>query len=71
MLEAMGLAELVAADAADYVKLALRVAGDRDENTVLRERIARQRGAIFDRPEPVRALGEALQDLAARSSRGL
>ncbi|HXZ49710.1 MAG TPA: tetratricopeptide repeat protein [Usitatibacter sp.] len=65
MLQAMGLAELVAAGPADYVRIALEVAADRDRNRALREAIARARAALFDRPEPVAALGEALLALAA------
>jgi hypothetical protein len=36
------------------------VARDRDRNQALRRAIAERRGELFDRPEPVAALGEAL-----------
>jgi len=60
MLEAMGIPELVAASPDDYVARALQVAADRAANAVLRERIAANRGAIFETSEPLRALAEAL-----------
>jgi predicted O-linked N-acetylglucosamine transferase (SPINDLY family) len=67
MLEAMGLAELVARDANDYVRIAVEAAGDRERNAGLRAAIARERGVLFDRPEAIAALQSALLELAAKS----
>ena len=67
MLHAMGLAELVARDAAHYVRIAVDAARDRERNAGLRAAIVRERGALFDRPEPVAALQSALLELAAKS----
>lgn len=67
MLQAMGLAELAARDAEEYVRIAVEIARDRDRNAALREAIVRERGVLFDRPEPVAALQAALLELAAKS----
>ena len=67
MLAAMGLGTLVAGSPAEYVRIALETARDRDRNAALREAIARERGVLFDRPEPVAALGEALLAAAAKT----
>ena len=67
MLAAMGLDTLVAASPADYVRIALDTARDRDRNAGLRAAIARERGVLFDRPEPVAALADALLAAAAKS----
>jgi CRISPR-associated protein Csy1 len=65
MLHMMGLDALVAGTPEEYVRIALETARDRDRNAALREAIAANRGALFDRPEPVRALAEALLAAAA------
>jgi CRISPR-associated protein Csy1 len=67
MLHAMDLAALVAGSPAEYVRIAVDAARDRDRNAGLREAIARGRGALFDRPEPVAALAEALLAAAAKT----
>ena len=67
MLGAMGLGELVAASRDEYVRIAVEAARDRDRNAALREAIARSRGALFERHEPIAALGEALLEAAAGS----
>jgi len=67
MLAAMGLGTLVAGSPAEYVRIALETARDGDRNAALREAIARERGVLFDRPEPVAALGEALLAAAAKT----
>jgi CRISPR-associated protein Csy1 len=64
MLEMLGLPELVARDAADYARVAMRVAADRDFNAGVREAIAARRELLFDRGEPVAALQEALLKIA-------
>jgi CRISPR-associated protein Csy1 len=68
MLEMAGVAELVAAGPADYVRIAVGVASDRERNRGLREAIARGRSALFDRREPIAALEEALLAAAAAKS---
>ena len=67
MLRAMGLEALVASSPADYVRIALEAARDRDRNASLREAIARERGVLFDRPEPVAAFAESLLAAAAKT----
>lgn len=65
MLEMMDLRELLASDPADYVRIAVDVARDRDRNAALRKAIAERREVLFDRPEPVAAFSEALLKLGA------
>jgi CRISPR-associated protein Csy1 len=67
MLGLIGLAELVVSTPDEFVRLAVSIARDRDRNRALREAIAARRGALFDRPEPVARLGEALLAMAAGS----
>ncbi len=68
MLAAMGLTELVAANSRDYVRIALDTARDRDRNAALREAIVRNRQALFDRPEAIAALQDALEAAVAAKS---
>ena len=70
MLTLMGLPELVAGSHADYVRIAVEVARDRDRNAALRRAILERREVLFDRPEPVAALGEALLRMAAGEEPG-
>jgi predicted O-linked N-acetylglucosamine transferase (SPINDLY family) len=65
MLQMLGLAELVAATPQDYVRIAVEVARDRERNIALRRAIAERRAQLFDRPEPVAALAEALLRVGA------
>jgi protein O-GlcNAc transferase len=60
MLRMLGLDALVAATPEDYVRIAVEVARDPDRNAALRRAIAGRRAELFDRPEPVAALAEAL-----------
>jgi len=60
MLELMQVKELIAPDAASYVRNAIEVASDRELNAGLRRAIVERRGVLFDRPEPVAAFAEAL-----------
>jgi protein O-GlcNAc transferase len=60
MLRLMGLEQLVAPDADEYVRIALEIASDPRRNAALREAIAARRGVLFDRPEPVEAFAAAL-----------
>ncbi|MGZ5079735.1 MAG: O-linked N-acetylglucosamine transferase, SPINDLY family protein [Usitatibacter sp.] len=65
MLEMMDLRELIASDPADYVRIAVGVARDRERNAALRRAIAERREVLFDRPEPVAAFSEALLTVGA------
>ena len=65
MLGIAGLAELVAASAEDYVRLAVDAAMDRDRNAGLRERVLAGRFALFERREPIAALEAALLEAGA------
>jgi predicted O-linked N-acetylglucosamine transferase (SPINDLY family) len=65
MLRIIGLGELVAATAEDYVRLAVEAARDRDRNQGLRAAIRAGRGALFERREPIAALEEALLRMAS------
>lgn len=64
MLRLMGLEELIAADAQDYVRIALEIARDPARNAALREAIAARRAVLFDRPEPLEAFAAALLRIA-------
>ena len=64
MLRTLGVAELVARDADDYVAIAVRLGGDPGERRALSERIVAGHGALFERPEPVAALAEFLASAA-------
>jgi predicted O-linked N-acetylglucosamine transferase (SPINDLY family) len=69
MLRMLSLDELVAADAADYVRIAMDVARDRERNATLRRAIAERAPELFDRPEPVAAFSEALLQMGAGALR--
>ena len=66
MLGLLGVDELVARDADDYVRIAVRLAGDAPWRASLRARIVAARGRLFDDAAPIVALGDALQRLVAR-----
>jgi len=66
MLEMLGLADLLARDASDYLRIALDLARDADRNAAVRSAIAERRDALFDRREPVAALQDALLEIAPR-----
>ncbi len=65
MLAMMEITGLTAADDAAYVATAVRVAMEPDLNQALRSSLEKRRGALFSRPEPITALGEALRALCA------
>ena len=65
MLSMMGLEELVAANPADYVRLAVEVARNGERNVALRKAIGERRAVLFDRPEPVAAFAQALLQMGA------
>ncbi len=60
MLGAMDLEELVVADQEAYVSKALEVAGDPGVRAALSDKISMNRGAVFDRREPVTQLAQHL-----------
>lgn len=69
MLRIVGTEELVATDREDYVSRAVRLGRDMDRRLALRQRILAERGALFERDEPIRAL-EAFLEQAVAQSRG-
>jgi protein O-GlcNAc transferase len=60
MLRLMGLDELVARDADDYVRIAMRIAADASWKQELSSRIRKRVSAVFDDRRPIAALGEFL-----------
>lgn len=64
MLTLAGLDDLVAADADDYVRIAVRIATDASWRDALRARIREGRARVFNDPAPVEALASALESLA-------
>jgi len=56
MLRLCGLDELVAADVADYLRIASRLGRDREWRTALRERLAQAVDAVFGRDDPIKSL---------------
>jgi CRISPR-associated protein Csy1 len=64
MLHALGAGELVAADADAYVETAASLGRDRERRAALSQRILANRGALFEREEPVRALEDFLEKAA-------
>ncbi|MET0732298.1 MAG: tetratricopeptide repeat protein [Casimicrobiaceae bacterium] len=63
MLRRVGVPELVAADASEYVHLASRLAQDREWRRHLAARIAQGREVLFDDQQPVRAFANMLLDV--------
>jgi CRISPR-associated protein Csy1 len=63
MMRRVGVAELVAADASEYVHLASRLVQDREWRRHVSARIAQGRESLFDDPQPVRALANLLLDV--------
>jgi predicted O-linked N-acetylglucosamine transferase (SPINDLY family) len=60
MLRSIGVEELIAHDAEEYVQLALRVARDSPYREALSKRIKDSWPRLVDRAEPVEALADAL-----------
>ena len=60
MLRTVGAGSLVQSDIEGYVATAARLGNDSDERKSLRQTILANRGALFDRDEPVRALEDFL-----------
>lgn len=72
IVRAAGMGELVAADARDYMRTAVRLAEDPAGLRVLRDRLSDHRGSapLFDTAGRVRAIGRAFEEMAARALRG-
>jgi CRISPR-associated protein Csy1 len=64
MLSALGVGELIARDAGHYVELATQLGRRRELREELSRRIAANASALFDRPEPVKALDRFLAGVA-------
>ncbi len=61
MLSMLGLNELIASDAEDYLRIAHRLGTETEYRNAMRARILDNRHTIFDDPAPTRALAEFLQ----------
>lgn len=70
LLTTLGLPELIASDAGEYLQKALLLAHDADERLRLRERLRSQRGRLFDSAALAHAFTEAAEALRARAIRG-
>jgi CRISPR-associated protein Csy1 len=64
MLRALGAGELVARDTEGYVETAVALGRDAGRRRALSQAIVANRGALFEREEPVRALGDFLERAA-------
>jgi predicted O-linked N-acetylglucosamine transferase (SPINDLY family) len=62
MLGLMELRELIAVDAADYVRIAVRLVRDRPWREEIVARIRGGRSRLFDDPAPIAALAEFLRN---------
>ena len=67
MLSILGLEELVAKDAQDYVAIALRLGRDAQYRGRIRATIAERLPRLFDQEAPIRALEEFLRTQAGRA----
>lgn len=65
MLRAVGVPELVAGSPEDLVAKVVELGRDADRRREISERIAANRGELFERDEPIRALERFLESLAA------
>lgn len=65
MLRIIGVDELVAGDAEEYVELALRAGCNRDFRVSLSERIKAGLPKLFNREEPIAALADRLEEMYA------
>jgi predicted O-linked N-acetylglucosamine transferase (SPINDLY family) len=66
----MGLEQLAALDAEQYVTTAIRVAGDADYRTDVRDQIARQSGLLFEDSSVVLEYERVFDQLIAQNSDG-
>ena len=65
MLRSIGVADTVAGDPDDYVRIAARLAREPGWRESLARRIVAARGALFDDARPIAALADALERIAA------
>ncbi|HXX86221.1 MAG TPA: tetratricopeptide repeat protein [Casimicrobiaceae bacterium] len=65
MLRLIGVEELIAADADDYLRIASRLCGDTAWRTSLSKRIRERCGRLFDDAEPIAALEAFYRDAVA------
>jgi predicted O-linked N-acetylglucosamine transferase (SPINDLY family) len=66
MLEQAGMPELIARDDEDYVRIAARLATDREWRDMLAARIRSGSERLFDDSAPIAALAAALSAVAGR-----
>ena len=64
MLEILGVPELVAADAAQYVEIATRLGRDAEWRRTVSSRMRAGHASLFGRDEPIRALESFLEQVA-------
>ena len=64
MLRILGMEELIASGVAQHIMLALRVGSDKTYRTKISARIRSGLPKLFDRSEPINALGRALERIA-------
>lgn len=69
MLSLLGMHELIATDADDYVRIATRLCGDPAWRALLSARIRERSGVLFDDPAPVAALEAFYRDAVDERSR--
>ena len=67
MLRMLGIEELIAKDADDYVAKAVAIANDRGMRASLSERMKAGHGLLFNRDEPIRALEDFLEKAIAKA----
>ena len=67
MLSLLGLEELAAKNAGDYVAIALRLGREASYREGMRATIAARRGQLFDQEAPIRALEDFLRAQAGRT----
>jgi protein O-GlcNAc transferase len=69
MLRILGAGELVMEDIESYVDMAARLGRDRAQRKSIAERIVANRGELFERDEPLRALEDFLEKAALAAPR--
>lgn len=70
LLTTLGLPELIAVDAEEYLQKALLLVHDREERNRLRERLKEQHQQLFDSPTIARTFTRAVEIIHARACRG-
>ena len=67
MLKIVGVEELIAKDADDYVRIATRLCGDPEWRLAISARIRENSTRLFDDPSPITALQAFYREVAARA----